>query len=165
MCGRVAVDRGWSLIIDVSNADFSDLEAIEWIYKVPQAVLLLCNLVFLVWIMAVSRCGVLLCTYGYVCLTDECRKHAATCAHTTTHPCVCVMAPTGTFTRVALLPSLPSADSRLGIWGLYNEASSRRHSASAPARGGLVAVSHSCIRITRAAHSFEPFSMSFAQLN
>ena len=32
----------------------SDLEAIEWIYKVPQAVLLLCNLVFLVWIMAVS---------------------------------------------------------------------------------------------------------------
>ena len=50
---------------------------------------------------------------------------------------VCVMAPTGTFTRVALLPSLPSADSRLGIWGLYNEASSRRHSASAPAGGAL----------------------------
>ena len=45
----------------MSNADFSDLEAIEWIYKVPQAVLLLCNLVFLVWIMAVSWCGVL-CT-------------------------------------------------------------------------------------------------------
>ena len=43
----------------MTNADFSDLEAIEWIYKVPQAVLLLCNLVFLVWIMAVSRCGVL----------------------------------------------------------------------------------------------------------
>ena len=36
------------------HSDLSDLEAIEWIYKVPQAVLLLCNLVFLVWIMAVS---------------------------------------------------------------------------------------------------------------
>ena len=45
----------------LTNAHLSDLEAIEWIYKVPQAVLLLCNLVFLVWIMAVSLCGVL-CT-------------------------------------------------------------------------------------------------------
>ena len=76
----------WEL--HLTKSDLSDLEAIEWIYKVPQAVLLLCNLVFLVWIMAVSRCGGVL-LHGYVCLTDECRKHAATCAHTTTHPCVC----------------------------------------------------------------------------
>ena len=39
---------------NLTNSVLSDLEAIEWIYKVPQAVLLLCNLVFLVWIMAVS---------------------------------------------------------------------------------------------------------------
>ena len=37
-----------------THPHLSDLEAIEWIYKVPQAILLLCNLVFLVWIMAVS---------------------------------------------------------------------------------------------------------------